>query len=104
MSEKIKRNILLYFIIWLTLNLLSVIVPLFIEPIGDGFTRGLNRIIPSIFMQIFALLFALISAVKSIKRKALLNKNNFMLGIIPSIVSASLYFILIIYIAIQTGK
>lgn len=59
-----KPNTALIFAgIWVLVFILSFILPRFLEPTGDGFTRGLNRLGAMFIWQTVALCIAVVTAV-----------------------------------------
>lgn len=55
---KLTRIALFLIILWLGATALSVLAPIIIEPTGDGFTRGINRLYAIVGWQAVATLVA----------------------------------------------
>lgn len=65
-----KRAVLLFFSLWLVCSILTYLHPIFIEPTGDGFTRGLNRLGAALGWQAAASLFALLAFLAGVGKLA----------------------------------
>ena len=63
---KSERAVILFSSLWLICSVLTYVHPIFIEPTGDGFTRGLNRLGAALGWQAAASLFALLAFVTGV--------------------------------------
>ncbi|HCR31617.1 MAG TPA: hypothetical protein DIV79_16560 [Opitutae bacterium] len=61
-----ERAVILFSSLWLLCSVLTYVHPIFIEPTGDGFTRGLNRLGAALGWQAAASLFALLAFVTGV--------------------------------------
>jgi hypothetical protein len=85
-------------VIWLLVVIISVAAPLMTPVEGDGFTRGLNRVMEFFlfqFVAVFIAIAALYAALRVEPPRSLLVK---VAGFIPAIVSALLVLALVVLI------
>ena len=62
MNRNVPKSIPVLIILWILVFTPSFAVYDSITPIGDGFTRGFNRILPFVLMQLVALLLAVLAS------------------------------------------
>jgi len=65
-----RRAVILFSSLWLICSVLTYVHPIFIEPNGDGFTRGLNRLGAALGWQAAASLFALLAYLAGVGKLA----------------------------------
>jgi hypothetical protein len=69
--------------VWIAILAVSAIIPFFIAPTGSSFTRGLNRLEPSLWLQLFGFLVAAWSARTTLRCRASLPKSLGVFGFVP---------------------
>ncbi len=77
------QKIAILFLVWVALALLSLVIPIFIEPTGEGFTKGLNQMVPFFSFQATAFLFSLLIALTTHRARDQLSTGIRILGFVP---------------------
>ena len=92
-------KILILVAVWVVLFILSFVVPRLIEPTGDSFTRGMNRLPAAIGLQCLAFCVAAVTAGLSFATRKELANWILVAGFIPLAVEilliADLFVILV---------
>lgn len=89
-------KILILILIWIILFSLSFVIPRLIEPNGDGFTRGLNRLPAVIGLQGLGFLVAVLAAILSYRSRAGIKKWLLVAGFVPVVVDLLLGMLLLL--------
>ncbi len=79
-------KILILVAVWAMMFTLAFIVPRLIEPTGDGFTRGMNRLPAAIGLQCLAFCVAAVTAGLSFTTREELAKWILVTGFIPLVI------------------
>lgn len=79
------QKIAILFLVWVGLSLLSLLIPVFIEPSGDGFVRGLNQMVPFFSFQAAAFLLAILIAFSTYRASNQISLGVRILGYVPFI-------------------
>lgn len=77
------QKIAILFLVWVGLALLSLLIPAFIDPVGDGMMRGLNQMVPFFSFQGAAFLLSILIAFATFRGRGQLSVGVRILGYIP---------------------
>lgn len=77
------QKIAILFLVWVVLSLLSLLIPVFIEPSGDGVVRGLNQMVPFFSFQAAAFLLAILIAFSTYRANNQISLAVRILGYVP---------------------
>ncbi|MBN4078506.1 hypothetical protein JYT96_00705 [Gammaproteobacteria bacterium AH-315-C21] len=77
------QKIAILFLVWVVLALLSLLIPVFIEPTDDGFVRGLNQIVPFFSFQAAAFLLSILIAFATFRANDQISTGVRVLGYLP---------------------
>lgn len=77
------QKIAILFLVWVGLALLSLLIPVFIEPTGDGFVRGLNQMVPFFSFQAAAFLLSILIAFATFRAGKQISTGVRILGYVP---------------------
>lgn len=77
------QKIAMLFLVWVALALLSLLIPVFIEPAGDDAAQGLNRMIPFFSFQGAAFLLSMLIAFTTYRVRDQLPSAVRILGYVP---------------------
>ncbi|MBL1293978.1 MAG: hypothetical protein COB61_008915 [Thiotrichales bacterium] len=77
------QKIAILFLVWVGLSLLSLLIPVFIEPSNHGLVRGLNQMVPFFSFQSAAFLLAILIAFATFRAKNQLSLGLRILGYVP---------------------
>lgn len=77
------QKIAILFLVWVVLSLLSLLIPVFIEPSGDGVVRGLNQMVPFFSFQAAAFLLAILIAFSTYRANNQISLGVRILGYVP---------------------
>ncbi|GAB4435931.1 MAG: hypothetical protein Kow0031_17670 [Anaerolineae bacterium] len=92
-------KILVMVLAWAMIFAAGFILPRFIEPTGDGFTRGLNRLPYFFALHCLGLMVALLSAAISLRSKAEIAVWLLVTGFVPLAAYALLIgLVVVVYI------
>jgi hypothetical protein len=90
-----SKKVLILVFIWIVLFSLAFILPRFIEPSGDGFTRGLNRLPAAFGLHCLGFLVALFTAALSYRARAAIKKWLLVVGFGPLVADLLLFMVLL---------
>ncbi len=82
-GNSVTQKIAILFLVWVVLAILSLLIPVFIEPTGDGFVRGFNRMVPFFSFQAAAFLFSILIAFTTYRARDTLSLGIRLLGYVP---------------------
>ena len=77
------QKIAILFLVWVGLALLSLLIPVFIEPTDDGFVKGLNQMVPFFSFQAAAFLLSILIAFATFRAREQLSIGLRILGYVP---------------------
>jgi hypothetical protein len=89
-------KILILVLVWIILLRLAFSLPRLIEPAGDGFTRGLNRLPAILGLHGLGLVVAVVTAVLSYRARAGLKKWLLLAGFGPLVIEILLVMLLLL--------
>jgi hypothetical protein len=89
-------KILIFALIWAVVLSLAFIIPRSIEPTGDGFTRGANRLPATLGLHCLSFLLALFIAGWSYRTRADIDTWLLMAGFAPLLISILAVMLLVV--------